>query len=178
MKRKKTWLILSSVLLMMLGVFTFSSKLTSAYFTDEEQVSNSVQIGKIETNIEESVDGLLKQHIGVSNNGNIPVFVRMMVAIPDNIDGVQYYIGQRHEDMWIKQGDYWYYQKALEKGDSTVYLYDFIKYTIDPKASVNPQQLSIIVYAESIQADNLYDENGKAVTTSEAAFELLKTQTN
>ncbi|MEE0131092.1 MAG: SipW-dependent-type signal peptide-containing protein [Clostridium sp.] len=55
---------------------------TVAFFTDIEAAVNSISTGKVEVEVEEKVDGLIKSGIGVKATGTSKCYVRIRVDIP------------------------------------------------------------------------------------------------
>lgn len=178
MSKMKKWVLSCSCLIIAVcGIFAFS-RFTLAAFTDRETAVNTVTTGKVTTEIEETLNGLEKSNICVKNTGDkaVPVYVRVMVTLP-KIDNIEPTVAQPESLMWkfCEADGYWYYKGILGAGETTYNLYDWIKYENLP-ADVNLDLLQIIVYAESIQADNLALEtaNKNSAEAAIEAFALLK----
>lgn len=83
MKNKVKWLkrpMHFGLALLLIAILTIGT--TIAFFTDIEAAVNSITTGKIQIDIEEKVDGLTKNDIGVRAAGKSECYVRIRADIP------------------------------------------------------------------------------------------------
>ncbi len=154
---KKNRMFLSILCLIIL--FTVGG--TIAYFTSADGKVNTIQMGKINVEIHEIVEGGMKKEVGATvKKETAPCWVRIFVGIPVGMQG-QYLVETQPEaseltnnSLWIKDGDYYYYSKQLGGNgtEETVVLFDQIMAKDSLNPDVVPTDLDIIVYAEAVQA--------------------------
>lgn len=82
MKRKKAWFKSPIHIMAPLLVASVMIMGTVAYFTDVEAVVNTIRFGQISIETNEEVNGLAKNNIGVTAQGNADCFVRIRVDVP------------------------------------------------------------------------------------------------
>ena len=82
MKRKKAWFKSPIHIMAPLLVASVMIMGTVAYFTDVEAVVNTIRFGQISIDTNEEVNGLTKNNIGVTAQGNADCFVRIRVDVP------------------------------------------------------------------------------------------------
>lgn len=90
---------------------------------------------------------------------------------------------QVEPDEWVKMEDgYWYLSKPLPAGAKAV-LCNTVEYedllsnrTLELPAGISKDQLSILVYAEAVQADNIDVSGKKGADAAYAAFQQLKVE--
>ena len=145
---------------------------TLAYFTDEEEATNTFTVGNVDITLTEpnwegtgSQDAPevypgepLAKDPTVTNTGANPCFVRIKVTGLDclapagNIQlrtgGV---IGALGAD-WEKSGDYYYYKKVLAVGESTSALFDHIVIPTGLENGDAETEFNVVVTAEAVQA--------------------------
>ena len=83
MKNKVKWLkrpMHFGLALLLIAILTIGT--TIAFFTDIEAAVNSITTGKIQIDINEKVDGLTKNDIGVRAAGKSECYVRIRADIP------------------------------------------------------------------------------------------------
>lgn len=113
-------------------VLTLSVGGTVAYlFTNTDPVTNTFTPAEAKVEIEENFDGTYKTEIKVKNEGNIPVYVRvMLVASYQKDDGICavhtaeltspiLLDGDYNSTDWVKGSDGYYYYKTKVAADST-----------------------------------------------------------
>ena len=145
---------------------------TLAYFTDEEEATNTFTVGNVDITLTEpnwegtgSQDAPevypgepLAKDPTVTNTGANPCFVRIKVTGLDclapagNIQlrtgGV---IGALGAD-WEKSGDYYYYKKVLAVGESNSALFDHIVIPTGLENGDAETEFNVVVTAEAVQA--------------------------
>lgn len=163
--------------------------LTTAYYVSEDTKENIAVMGNMGTNIREDLYDLEKKNISVTNTGNVDCYVRVMVKIPKIKDsaGEIYTAAVRDcngkiidldtassitsgSGVWQRDSTdgYWYYSKPVAAG-STIQFLNSIKYgDLNEGVTVNKEQLDVVIYVESAQADNREIEKPKD------AFEFTK----
>lgn len=104
MKNKVKWLkrpMHFGLALLLIAILTIGT--TIAFFTDIEAAVNSITTGKIQIDINEKVDGLTKNDIGVRAAGKSECYVRIRADIPNRDIQVH---GQRRAGAGRKRLDY------------------------------------------------------------------------
>lgn len=152
--RKKSLTMLVSLALILL----VSVGGTLAYLvTQTDAVENTFTPAKNDITVEEEFDNQTKKNVGVTNNSDFAVFVRMqivetwmeggaIVATPDGVS-VNY---SKAKLGWVKHTDgFWYYTQPVAK-DQTVTLFDSITATRPEKVTA---ELNLEVLAQSVQAE-------------------------
>lgn len=189
MKKVMAWLkarrllVFASLLVVFLGIGA-----TTAWFTDIEAAINVFTVGENSITIDEDLVGLSKKNISITNTGNIPVYVRMAVDVPE---GITYIDGENVEqtlsftfdpkepkDWTYEEDGYWYYNHVLPAGAKAV-LFNSVELENEiPAAEMEriKELLDITVYGESIQSEGFPEEEG--ITTAKEAFGYLAEQEN
>lgn len=149
-----------------------SAGATLAYFTDEDDATNTFTVGNVSIDLTEpkwdeagSKDApevypgeALAKDPTVTNDGKNPCFVRISVtgwdclAPAGNITYRTDYVDDKLGDNWVKHEDgYFYYSKVLAVGETTDALFDQI---VIPTKVTNgfDGNYSLVVKAEAVQA--------------------------
>lgn len=186
-RKKKIGLIIAACMLICVGgiFFGFHNK-TLALFTDSAYAVNVIKTGKLTITTEEKVSGGIKTDIGVTNTGDVDVYVRMMVLIPADSDYLVFHsqLVEDYTNFWIhdEKDNYWYYKGKLPHDESvTLYKSITVEKPVDTSGTEELKQLvekygDVIVYAEALQADNIVIPDDKKDNPAKAAFEQLKKQ--
>ena len=146
---------------------------TLAYFTDEEEATNTFTVGNVDITLTEpnwegsgSQDAPevypgepLAKDPTVTNDGANPCFVRIKVEGLDclgNAGNIIYrtdYVDNKLGENWVKHSDgYFYYSKVLAVGAATDALFDQI---VIPTGLTNgdaEDEFNVVVTAEAVQA--------------------------
>lgn len=146
---------------------------TLAYFTDEDDATNTFTVGNVDITLTEpnwnssgSADApevypgeALAKDPTVTNDGANPCFVRIKVTGLDclgNAGNITYrtdYVDNNLGDNWVKHTDgYFYYNKVLAVNETTDALFDQI---VIPTALTNgnaEDEFNVVVSAEAVQA--------------------------
>ena len=159
---------------------------TLAYFTDEENATNTFTVGNVDITLTEpnwagsgSQDApevypgeALAKDPTVKNDGANPCFVRIKVTGLDSLDNagmITYrtdYKDGKLGDNWVLYTDgYFYYNRVLEVGETTDALFDQI---VMPTGLTNGDAetgYDVVVKAEAVQAQGAKAPNWAAVQT-------------
>lgn len=157
---KKKVIIGIVLLLAVLGIGAIS-----AYLMDADFASNKTTIGGSNITIDEKFDPPAEVHPGdviskdvkIRNLGPSNCYVRVK-AVFTNSDMGKYCTVDWNTTDWVYQQEdgYYYYKKALTKGETTTSLFTTI--SVDPKADEQEfGDLDVLVYAESYQQGNFKD---------------------
>ena len=146
----KKRLIIATLLL-----FVILMGVTSAFLMSSNTKINRVKISSNESKITETFKvpesvnkgDEIKKEVKVKNNGD-ESYIRMYVAISDNIQANNIKINFNTADWNLGSDGYYYYNKTVKKGESTSKLFD--KVSILQK--VDESKLKIICYSESVLA--------------------------
>ena len=146
---------------------------TLAYFTDEEEATNTFTVGNVDITLTEpnwegsgSADAPevypgepLAKDPTVKNDGANPCFVRIKVEGLDclgNAGMITYrtdYLTGKLGDNWVKHTDgYFYYNKVLEVGATTDALFDQIVIPTGLENGDAETEFNVVVTAEAVQA--------------------------
>ncbi|MDO5560409.1 MAG: hypothetical protein Q4F95_12530 [Oscillospiraceae bacterium] len=130
------------------------------------------------------------KQVGISNKGNVPVYVRVQADKSWTIDGIKVpdmntdwiNINLPNINDWVYGGDgYYYYQYPLEPGESTSDLMNSFTISDDYKNTLYPGiEGNIIVSGESVAIEGFtpeYDENGKIIGWGDVSFDIEATVT-
>lgn len=129
---------------------------TSAFLMSSNTRTNSFFIGSNESGIVETFNppetitkgDVIIKDVKVKNTGS-KSYIRMFVAINDNEMAAKLSINFNTKD-WTKGSDgYYYYNKVVNKGESTTSLFNKISFN---ESINNSSKLKIICYSESVQA--------------------------
>jgi hypothetical protein len=139
---------------------------TVAYiFTNTNEVVNVFTPAVISTDIEEEIDGAVKESVSIKNNSDMAVYVRAEVVVTwkkldenGNVTnevyaeapvlGVDYELTPAASSKWIEYNGHYYYYKPVEAGAVTDALFT------DGKAETTKEGyvLSMEVLTQSVQA--------------------------
>lgn len=127
------------------------------------QVQNQFSAGTVNTDIEETFNGLVKENVFFSNTGTVPVYIRANLHISwvkaggtvtsaeVPIANVDYQVNGLPGGNWVIGSDgFYYYKQVLEPGQSTTNLVDSISY--DPEKAPEDYVLNVDVQSQSVQA--------------------------
>lgn len=144
----------------------------AAYLQDRDNKVNLFNFASEQTEVVEKYEPPKKLTAGVTfpkevqvqNNGNIPVYVRVM-AVFTNEDVDQYTSLDYNTSDWVydRTDGYWYYKYALEPGSLTSPLFRQVSISADADES-QIRDFEIIVYHESCY-DNGYSSYTQAWQT-------------
>lgn len=146
----KKAIIISFLVLLFISFFSLSN----SYFTDTKEKDNKVTIGNNDIKIIETfnepddyiINKTYTKTVQFQNIGNVDCYVRAIV-VPSNSDMVSSM--NFDTSNWSKNGDYYYYSKALKPNESTSQLLKSV--TI---ANVeDPLAFEVYVYVESVQSE-------------------------
>lgn len=158
--KKKSLII--AVVLSLITIFTIGS--TVSYFTDEEDVTNHITMGRIDIETKETIVEDGKEMVGAENIGPNPAWIRVFVGLPQGTAGESVYIATPFEDgrvtnpdtngngwSWSQGSDgYYYYSDPIEPGD-TAYLFSSIMRSQTIEEDEFPSNIDIIIYVEAVQ---------------------------
>lgn len=143
---------------------------TLAWLVDDAKVTNTVSIGKVDIEINETWDETDGQDIvpgvyidkipTVKNIGKNPAYIRAKVVITNDYFTDLLEIDFNNEN-WFKEGEYYYYKEIVNINTSTKPLFTKFKLSddyIEPQDSENPG-FNIDVYAEAIQSEGFEPED-------------------
>lgn len=146
---------------------------TLAYFTDDEEATNTFTVGNVDITLTEpnwegtgSQDAPevypgepLAKDPTVTNSGANPCFVRIKVEGLDCLTPagmITYrtdYVTGKLGTHWVDGGDgYFYYDQVLAVGDTTDALFDQIVIPTDLKNGDAETEFNVVVTAEAVQA--------------------------
>lgn len=152
---KKLCLLISLLLLATVAVGSTLAVLTA----QSQVVENQFIPGSVSTDIDEEFDGTTKSDVKLVNTSNIKAYLRAKIVVTwQDADGnvysdlpvenTHYTIDYTDDSNWVQYGDYWYYTKTVEPGDSTSNLIDECVWTAEgPKGYT----LNLEILAEAIQ---------------------------
>ena len=202
MKNKVKWLkrpMHFGLALLLIAILTIGT--TIAFFTDIEAAVNSITTGKIQIDINEKVDGLTKNDIGVRAAGKSECYVRIRADIPtvtykytdsegQGQDGSAWIIYPGNESgvniaAWntinemsvlITRG-YWYLSETLNQGDYVEFLTS-VTYPglmrdgkVELPDGITFDMLTIPIVSEAVQAEGI-DVGG--ATGADAAYQAFQ----
>ena len=129
-----------------------------AWLVSNDDVTNSMEPGKVPITINETVNGTTKTSVTVTNNGNIQAFIRVAIianAVDKNGDII---VGTAptytvDSSKWTQIGDYYYYNGIVEPNGTTAPLFT---------GDVSFAGGEINILAESIQVLGGVSGDGKA----------------
>ena len=135
----------------------------SAYLADADRANNTLTIGSVVTKVVEDYDPpgdvtpgtSFKKTVSIKNTGDSVCYTRIRVLFSDS--RMEQYCTLDYNDTgdWTyNSGDgYWYYTKALKKGETTSALFKTV--TVNASAPESEMQsIDILVYSESCQKGN------------------------
>lgn len=128
---------------------------TVAYLVDSTNaLVNTFEPTEVDTELTEDFDGTVKKNIKVTNNGNIPVYVRIAL-IANYVDANGYIVSSASVPAftlgngWKKIGSYYYLTTPLAV-DASSTLVDETGITLS--TDTNGNRMQIVVLHQSIQA--------------------------
>lgn len=147
-------------------------------------VVNTFKVGKIDTQIEETVDGSFNKQVKVTNStsADSDAFIRVRINAPD---GIVLNLSENHTEYWEDGGDgFYYFLYSVAPGESTTELLSSVE--IDENASeavkseLKKNGFDVTVYQESCIASQIshYEDDGAkpiSVGTVKAAFDRATT---
>lgn len=130
--------------------------ITSAFLMSSNTKTNSFFIGSNESKIVETFDppedikkgDIVTKDVKVKNTGS-KSYIRMFVAVSDNNLATKFSMNINTKDWSLGSDGYYYYNKVVDKGESTASLFDKLTFTDDLKSG---SKLKIICYSESVEA--------------------------
>lgn len=153
-------------------------KLTLSFLSDAGVSVNTFEFGVVETEIREDINEIAIENIGVDIKSNTPTYIRFKLNIPNIVDiktGNMIspeVIESDDLSNWNYWNGYYYYNDTVDKNSNTLKLYDKIYYNLSAIENIDEidiQNLGVVIYTESIQANNL----DKSITNSREAFEFM-----
>ena len=144
---------LSLLVVTLVLVLSVSVGLTMAYFSDYTPAKGGelLVLGG-QTEIEEHVTDNSKE-VTIHNTGETTVLIRVGIFGPDKMD-VQY-----DESAWEKDGNFYYYKKALKPGEATS---EQLKALVENiPVDYTGSEFDIVVVQECVQL--AFDDNGKVI---------------
>ena len=173
----KTLVLLVSALVLSFAMVGGTLALLSA---EAPSKVNSFTVPTPGVRIDEEFDGFVKKNISVTNNGQIPVYVRLQMVINfQNKEGkvapvapvqgtninIQWVDNDDYID-WEKASDgYFYYPVALEPGETTSILISSIEALPDPEIPEG-YTLNVQLLAQYVQKDGVADDTGRPLVES------------
>ena len=191
MKKIAKWLHRQRILIFaVLVIALLGVGATMALFTDTEAAVNRFTVGKNTITVEETPVGLAKQEIGITNQGTVPVYVRMQVNAPDGIKYIAMEDGKETEktlkvkytpkdpDNWLydEEDGFWYYREALPPEDQAMLFerVELVDSVTENAPVISTEQmntikelLDITVYGESVQSEGFPEEVMEAIKNAE-----------
>ena len=116
--------------------------------THTDPVVNTFTPGKVTCQVEETVEGGVKSSVQVKNTGNVPAYIRVAVVAntvdaQGNITGAYDVSDKLCGDNWTKNGDYYYYNTAVDPNGLTGELL---------KNSIELEGIQVTILASAIQS--------------------------
>lgn len=166
--RKTATLLVAIVLLLGVAVGT-----TVAYLiANTNEIKNEFEYAKTDVTVEEDLTGTTKSNVRVTNNSNIPVYIRatyvanwvdakgnIVTSVPDEYD---YQLIENPDETWEKgKGGYFYYPTPVQPGKSTVG--SLLTCTVTKQPENPAYTLNVEILATAIQsepADAIYEAWG------------------
>lgn len=167
--QKKTLLIGSLALILAITIGGSIAYLLAS----TEEVSNTFTAATLTTEIDEEIDGNVKNNVKVINKGNIDAYIRAVVVITwqneeGEVWGTKPVEGMDYEitwtcDNWFKASDgFYYYKDPVAPGDSTKILFTGcqLKENVTPP---NGYSLNVEIIGSGIQALGVINIDGEKV---------------
>lgn len=166
MKKNLKLAVVGALLVAVLGVCLAGT--TFAYFTDADAQGGYYRLGSVDTEIREDNEGWEIKKPSVTNTGDTSCYVRMRYDISQsNLVEVN-----APAQGWSASADGWfYYNKALEPGESTTPLFDTVSLA-DGREADELANLRISLYQEAVQAELNID--GTIYTDAEEIWNLYE----
>jgi len=154
--RKTATLLVAIVLLLGVAVGT-----TVAYLIDRTTpIENKFEYAKTDVTVEEDLTGTEKSNVRVTNNSNIPVYIRatyvlnwvdkdgnIVTSVPT---GYGYDLTENMNANWINGPGGYYYKYPVQPNESTEgsLLYCKVRYPADPEYTLNVEILATAIQSE------------------------------
>lgn len=168
-----------SIMAIMILILTLIPiKLTLSFLSDAGMSVNTFEFGVVDTEIKEDINEIAIDDIGINIKSNTPTYIRFRLNTPNIVDIKTGNIIRpdiiESVDLsnWDYLDGYYYYNDTVDRDSNTLKLYDKIYYNlsdIEDIDEIDIQNLGVVVYTESIQANNL----DKSITNSKEAFEFI-----
>lgn len=159
MLKEKTGRSWGIILILTLGILCLPMA-GLAFLTARDQVVNQAAMGENTTTVEEKFqepDPLdpeqsheIQKEIRVKNQENIPCYVRVRI-LQEDMD-IQCEWKDLAKKLWQKRGEYYYYTKLVNPGESTEPLARIL--VLEKNGERKEQEFRLLVYEESVQAFN------------------------
>ena len=155
--RKTATLLVAIVLLLGVAVGT-----TVAYLIDKTTpIENKFEYAKTDVTVTEDLTGTEKSNVRVTNNSNIPVYIRATYVVnwvdaagnivtPDPGEYV-YQLTENPDNAWKKVGDYYYYPTPVQPNNSTagsLLTCEVKKQPANPEYTLNVEILATAIQSE------------------------------
>lgn len=148
-KKNKRKTLIAAIVMAVIMVTAIGS--TVAYLVNSsEPVDNTFALAKVGCKIDETVENGIKSVVTVKNTGEAPVYIRVAVVAnkvdesdPDSIIGPADVSANLCGTDWVKNGDFYYYTKAVPAGSSTENLL---------KSGISLEDIQVTILTEAIQA--------------------------
>ena len=170
---------------------------TSAYFIAEETSYNVITTGLLHMElVEETTGGRPWPSTGIRdvvpatetdkvvyvvNRGSVPFFARIQMEQQITpAPGVEAELTFEHisldlnTDCWIEQGDFYYYYRALQPGESSEPLFTKVIFAPEMGNEYMDATVEVAVQAQAVQSDNNGYDPLFALGWSEPAQELIR----
>lgn len=158
--RKTATLLVAIVLLLGVAVGT-----TVAYLIDStEKIENKFEYAKTDVTVTEELTGTKKSNVQVTNNSNIPVYIRatyvanwvdakgnIVTSVPT---GYGYVLKENPEKTWVQsKGGYFYYPTPVQPNDSTAGSLLTCEVTYPEGVTTPEYTLNVEILATAIQSE-------------------------
>lgn len=170
--KKKSLLLVAGIVLML----TIAIGGTIAYIVaNTEPVVNTFTPGEVPITIHETFDGETKSDVYVTNDGNVPAYIRAKIIVTwkdaqGNVSGTPVQTSDYSitwGNGWTEEADgFYYYNASVEAGDPTTNLINSCTKKGTPPDGYD---LSVEIIAESIQAEGM-----GGVSNAQQAFAAAK----
>ena len=150
---------------LILSVIVGATGIIHGYLADGDQIKNPLVIGGNQIRIREEYevpDELIPgmtylKTVQVENCGLSDCYVRIKAVFTDSRVGAYCTPDWNTTDFVFRDDGYYYYEKALSGGEKTPCLFTAVTVSEDLPAG-EPEACSILVYAESCQAEGFSDD--------------------
>lgn len=157
---RKEFVLACSAIVLLIG---FAGGSLAYLFTHTDSITNTFTPAEVDVTIQEAFDHQKKkENVHFQNTGDVPVYMRarlvinwtdangkIVPAVPENYTYTEDGLPSATDTDWVQRGNYYYYTKAVQPGESTTNLVDRITATTpnDPE-----YYLLVDVLVETIQA--------------------------
>lgn len=150
--RRILTVVCSFVCLLLVSVSSVGSY---SYSQDSDSTVNKYTVGNANCSIVESLTKpstyrkgtSFSNSVSVENTGNVPCYIRVHIA-PKYSTSYSFNVSSS----WSKDGDWYYYSKSVNPGDTTSPLYTTVTLNVD-MTSWSANDMQIVKYAECIQSE-------------------------